>query len=431
MIISNEIKISKNYNLTVWLYYLILLLISLSWTNKNLVEPNPILRYAFLLAFIVPFIKFPRLAPIMLTIFVSIRLFSIAPFGYLPSQTNLYFFLIIALFLYSVYIKLELSKSNKILYCLLFITLSSNLLNYANQSIEYDFLRLLIISILLSKLIIDEYDVKLIENGFVIVTFCLSIYELIFYKDFIVSTLSPQQVERMYWSDPNYLGCVLAIGLVIAFYYFINNNYRGYLRLFYLATCVIGFIAIGLFASRGAFIAVIIPIIYILYKRAGSFKDIFYAVLIIALLTYAFISVDFFSPLIARFKEDSLMNGSTRTSTWINSLRLFINSDVKHILIGGGSTYSWHLCGQANNSILSSPHNNFLEVLYDYGLVGIIAFISLVLFWVKVNLKNIIGISLILVFVISSMTLSPLMYLPFWFLIVLIESQKYKIDEEI
>ncbi len=131
-----------------------------------------------------------------------------------------------------------------------------------------------------------------------------------------------------------------------------------------------------------------------------------------------------FNSLTNRFKDETTSTASERTIIWEKSFALFNHSDPKTLIFGGGSTFSNHLSGRAMNSVYISPHNNFLEILYDYGIVGLSFFILLLVYWFRKNSKNILGTSMIMILILSSMSLSPLMYLPFWFLIVLIENHR-------
>ncbi len=429
----NDISINlgnkKSYSLIAF-YYLILLVFAMSWTNKELVEPNRIIRIIFSIAFFSPLIFYQHLAPAIITIFATIRLFSVAPYGYLPSEPKLYLYVAIALYLNSLRFNLMAQKTNKALIALLIMSVFSNLANYAIKSHEYDFIRLLIISILFNKLFINRDDVKLMEQAFIIVTFCLSIYGLIFYKDFVVQIYGNQDIERMYWNDPNYLGCILDIGIVIAFYNLLKNAIVNKIYwVFNLVTFIMGLAFIGIFASRGAFIALLVPIIFILIKNINSIKSIFRTIIIIVFFVFGFSSLFVFEPIIERFQEQTVYTGSSRTVIWEKSFDLFINSDIKTLFLGGGSEYSYQICGKPMNQLFVSPHNNYLEILYDYGIVGLLIFIYLIINWFKSNSKNELAISLVLLFVASSISLSPLMYLPFWLLIVLIENQKLKLIE--
>lgn len=421
-------------NIVIISYYIILLLIAMSWTNRNLVTPHIVLRITFTLCFILPLFKYSYLAPALITIFATVRWFSIAPFGYLPSQPKLYLYMVLGLYLLSLYNGLTSPKTNRLLIALFVVALFSNLINRTTESPDlpsYNFLRLLLFAIFLGKLVRTSKDLKLMEWGFIIISFCLSIYGIIFYRDFRVAVVVSAIDESMFLQDPNYLSCVLSIGIILSFYYFMyQTKQKRITRIFFLTTFIIGMITILFLASRGAFIAIILPLLYILFMKGRSFKNLIYGVVFICIIVFVFSKLNLFVPLMERFTDTSLYTGSDRTIIWSKTLRNFVNLDLPTIIFGGGSSFSYTFCGEAIGEFISSPHNNFLEILFNYGIIGLIIFLFMIFSWIKNNLHNILAISMILVLVLSSITLVPLMYLPFWSVIVLIEKQKLYSFEE-
>lgn len=118
--------------------------------------------------------------------------------------------------------------------------------------------------------------------------------------------------------------------------------------------------------------------------------------------------------------------GSGRIDIYINVLNAFKNSNVINILFGNGYN-SVFLNGVAK----TSAHNDFLEIIYDYGIISMI-FYSLMLLYeiaqVRVLYKNNsnyskIGISLIVVFIIvsfgSHLILYPT-YFIYWIIMITI-----------
>ena len=111
------------------LYYLVLLGVAVSWTEEGMVAPPTVTRIAFIAAFVLPMFKFPFLAPALVTVFASIRLFSVAPFGYLPTQSIFYLALMGVLYIYYLYYGHSSGKVNRYFLALLFLSVISNLLN--------------------------------------------------------------------------------------------------------------------------------------------------------------------------------------------------------------------------------------------------------------------------------------------------------------
>jgi hypothetical protein len=223
------------------------------------------------------------------------------------------------------------------------------------------------------------------------------------------------------------MGCAMSIGIVISYYNIVSyKDEKLYLRLFYLITLFLGIITIALFASRGAFLAMVLPIIFISFKRFHSIRSIFLITSFLSIIILGFSLTNYFDALIVRFTDASLFTGSTRTEVWSGSLKLFFNSDLLTFLFGGGSHYSYEICGEAVSVNHFTCHNDFLAILYDYGVFGLIAFVVVLVKLVKSSIKNVLGISLIIVLLITCMTLNPLDYIVYWFLLVLINKQQLK-----
>ncbi|WP_372948071.1 O-antigen ligase family protein [Mariniphaga sp.] len=417
---SLEIQNNRSFPILIGLNYLALLIIALLWTNKNLVEPNIILRILFTILFALPLFKYPHLAPAIVTIFVSIRLFSVAPFGYLPSAPLFYFILGLAIFIFHPKNLKEIDNEKIRFLILLPIILFSNAVNF---NLKYDFIVYLCLIYIMGHFIKTKAHVKLIEIGFVIVTFSLSVYALVFLNEFAVEIYG-SNFNRVYWTDPNYLGSVIAIGIVISFYYIINNEFKKYFyRIFVISTFVLGIITLGLLASRGAFIAIILPLIYIIFTKNKSIHKLAIYLVLGAIFIYIISLSNIFGGLIDRFNDDSISSGSGRIFIWEKSLSSFSNSDPFTIFFGGGTDYSNELTGKSIGRKIFSPHNNFLAILYDYGIIGLISFLFIFYKLVKEKLADSMAIALIMLLGVVSLTLVPLMYLPFWLLILTISKR--------
>lgn len=416
----------RNLNLPIILYYLVLLAIALLWTNRDLVEPSAILRHTYTLAFVIPLFFYRSLAPSAIILFTTIRLFSVAPYGYLPSDTRIYMYFVVSIIIVSQLSEYLPTRRNNLLIVLLVFSLFSNLMNNLSERSDYEFQRMVLIIIMLSSLVKNTTDKSLLEFSFILVTFILSIYGLIFYDDLVDNMMYQNELLRVYWFDPNYLGSVLAIGMVIAFYKVLfSHEITTIFKVFLILTVILGFINLAYFASRGAFLTTIIPFFFILYRKTKTIKSLLLAFLLIGAAIILFQNLNIFQPLVQRLIEgDTIATGSSRTTIWKESFELFAKSDILTLIFGGGSDFSSEIAGRSFNRNYFSVHNNFLMMLFDYGLTGLLVFLSLLYIWIKKNTENTLAISLILILVFCSLTLTPLIYLPFWFLILLIDKQE-------
>ncbi|MFZ4798392.1 MAG: O-antigen ligase family protein [Bacteroidia bacterium] len=403
----------------IWIVYFALLTISVFWTNTDLVAPNIFIRVIFTFFLVGPLFRYPYLTPVIISTFATIRLFSVAPFGYLPTETYYYLGIIIIVVLFQLK-NLNYNIKYYGLISLLFIAFFSN---FINMNLEYNNILFMLIAVLLSLLIDNEKHLKLIEFGFVIVTLVLSVYALIFLKEFSVSMYDSDS-ERVFWNDPNYLGSVLTLGIIISFFNIIDGNKQKLLfKVFYSIVFILGFITLGLLASRGSFVTLIIPIAYIIFKKTNSIKSFIAFSIIVIIFIVVLFNTESFAALLFRFSDDTLSSGSDRTVIWEKSFVNFVDSDLSILLFGGGTDYANKLCGLSIGRDSFSPHNNFFQILYDYGIFGLFVFITFVGRMFYINKNSILITSLILAFCIISITLVPLMYLPFWVLIVLFINQ--------
>ena len=102
--VENKIQNHSDTPALIYILYFILLLITLSWTNTDeTVAPNIILRITVTVLLIVPLLKYYHLTPTVIALFSTIRVFSVAPFGYIP--TEMYYFLVSIIFVFILILK--------------------------------------------------------------------------------------------------------------------------------------------------------------------------------------------------------------------------------------------------------------------------------------------------------------------------------------
>lgn len=174
------------------------------------------------------------------------------------------------------------------------------------------------------------------------------------------------------------------------------NQFCGYF-LFAIAFCVYGalrkgrvllfaiaalcFYSVLLTGSRGGLIACMVTCLFaVVFGLRGSKHKLFYiavAVFLAVVLVANFDAVLSLLPasVASRFTDVSLDSGtaSLRTRAWTDIIQAYAASDLLHQLFGHGygSTTSVTFNGLV-------AHNTYLEVLYSFGLFGLLLFASLV-----------------------------------------------------
>lgn len=121
---------------------------------------------------------------------------------------------------------------------------------------------------------------------------------------------------------------------------------------------------------------------------------------------------------IMRFMSEDMSDGSGRTVIWAAGLGTFLQKDTLIHLFGAG--YGAADSMASLSGILFSPHNNFLQILFDFGAVGLFLFSGwwLLLF---INSHTTEKRTLIIFILCNSMTIVPLYYVtPIWIIIPLL-----------
>ena len=352
-------------NKYLYLYYLFLHLVCLSWTNTGLVAPPSVLRLAVTFAVFVPLVKYFWMAPAVIILFVGLRFNSVAPFGYIPQSWNIYCWLtlIIALFHSILYKKKSLFKFSNPQILLFFFLFFVDLFNYQLFSPLLTFSLTLFV---LYNSINDRLALNLAMFSFVLLTITLSIYYFIFAQEFMMSYYG-SDVERATWVDPNYFGVVLGCGIVFSGGYLfsaIPAKISNFYRIVFVTCIILGFLVITLQASRGAMLAIAgALVIQLLFSKVKWYIK-FISILLSAIgIVYLFQS-DYFTLLIDRTLNDD-GGGSGRAEIWASKLEHWSES-------------FWNLFGTGYAGVVTKfrpvntdCHNEFISTVISYGIIGI------------------------------------------------------------
>lgn len=168
--------------------------------------------------------------------------------------------------------------------------------------------------------------------------------------------------------NPNDLALILSLGMPIAWYLAVSDNHdkrTAFLGLANYGYIITALFAIELTASRGGLISTIPTFLFIVssFDRFGRFRKVLILILLIGSLfaLQSFVpqaSVDRFSTTATSISQGSL---GGRGAIWRGGIDVFL----QHPIVGvgsGGFRYATEL-GKA-------PHNTFLSVLVDLGVIG-------------------------------------------------------------
>ena len=173
---------------------------------------------------------------------------------------------------------------------------------------------------------------------------------------------------------------------------------------------IIGLVTTFLLLSRTAQIAIILPILFIIFYSIRNinykYKVIIYSIFAVLSIFAGFILFDKFF----HIKFDMTDGGYTRLYIWGEAIKNIWNS---HWITGNGIGYSGHFIETVVDRTESNLHNVYLNIFFEMGLMGIGAYISFLVFYFKeiINKSNIVKIIFTLLIPFGAITM--LQYLGF------------------
>ena len=204
-------------------------------------------------------------------------------------------------------------------------------------------------------------------------------------------------------------------------------------RIFISSICVVLFLFIALLTgSRGGILAIALAVItYLLFyskSDKNKLKKLFIG-LITGILLLILISnlLKFLSPEIAQrfsLKNVQESGGTGRTDIWKYYLNVFDESPALRKIFGYGS-------GTVLNLHEKVPHNNWIQLLIENGIVGEIIFVLLIISFLKTAYKNnnIYLFSVLIGYIGLTISLSLFSYKPLWGVMLIILLKPYKEDK--
>ena len=361
-----------------------------------------------------------KLIPIFVTISMIMQNFS-AVFGeFLPA--TIYFNIVLISY---CYFQLRYIKSNEnnhfpvrtVEYHSLFLFALYILLNsliYPNISLFCNLLFSFIFLACLCRL--DNAYLKALVK-YICIAMTLSSLLILLNLDKILTEYATSQgsVQRLSWKDSNYTSFFISIVTLITLFYASKTPDKRTKKYLY-AIAFIFIICLCLLISRGSILSLAIACIFYFRRTIFSSKIIGYGLLLGVFCLFLYDS-GLLDGVIDRFNSEDMKDGSGRTTIWKTGLNTFQSKGLMTIFIGEGN-------GAANKmallgGIYFSPHNNYLEFLYNFGVIGLTLFII----WLSTSFF---GSSdekktLIIFIMANCMTVCPFIYVqPIWLIIPLI-----------
>ena len=355
------------------LYYLAMLLILISWNNPESLPPL-ILRLAFISALMIPLVYYRlKSSPFILLSFVVISAASYAV-SYMPVD-GLYL-LIASLILIGCkgYKADGLSIPNGFI-LLLILSFVIDLFFSDSLTISYNWLTIFFVSRYLVPKNNEKY-IQFVAFSFAVISLVLSI-QFVAVGDLFVRDVHTAMgdLDRKGWTDPNYFGSVIGIGILTSLIELLYYKNHLKLKVFYMLTIVLSSYTIATTASRGATVALVFSAVILLLfsKIKVKYKvSVFVLVFILLVVMYNFGMLDL---LLLRFISDEGDLGG-RGYIWETRLSHFVTDlNAFQWLFGIGTEKALTL---GTERVLGF-HNDYLSALVSYGFIGLLCLFNILL----------------------------------------------------
>lgn len=400
-----------------YIYYSLLLVILCTWFSTESAPPMP-LRIIFLSALVIPaFYKNTNLLVPVITCFTALAYYGFSR-SYMPTEKSIYLLITIILLLFNIHRLGRFQRPPILLLVFCSYILIVDLFTGENlEEIDYS---ILIITLSFYLVSLDGYEKNLYMVGFLIVTLILSLYFFTYGQS---SAVEVSETGRRYWRDPNYLGNVCSMGLIFAYNVLVNKltSSKLFKRLCFV-TVAVGMLMLVMNASRGAFLSMTVALVIITLFSKVKLKTKISMVILIVLAVFLMYSFGAFDVLSDRIMNEDDDTGNGRTIIWEAKMLGYLDLSMFEKLFGIGYKGGFYLAIPGGYGF----HNDYLAFLVDYGLVGLILFISLLFYPIKLVWNNpskrIVVLSLILFLMTCCATLEPFTmgYLTYWYFYMLI-----------
>jgi len=226
--------------------------------------------------------------------------------------------------------------------------------------------------------------------------------------------------------DPNYLSSVIWIGVILLLAIVIRKQLlRWYLRILLIVPILTCIYALSFLTSRGALIAMVIGAVTMLIFRFPNPKTLVLNICILFVAIPMVIRLPVFDGFRTYVASDSTENAGGRTEIWRGIKHNLETADTRRLLLGGGTGYTYVATIGSYGRHGWHSHNAFLELVLDYGLLGLFVFLWLIIIALRnavydykhANSTGIGMLGVMAFLIIDSLSLSPFMYIWGWILL--------------
>ncbi len=179
--------------------------------------------------------------------------------------------------------------------------------------------------------------------------------------------------------DQNVVAFFVGVGLVTALALLVTRSWiaapAGGALLLLLTSAVLIY-ALLLLASRGMTLAVAAAALLIVARSVTRDRRAWRIVAGFVLAGSLMLALPGGASLFDRFEGENVESGGSRLPIWVATVDAQVQSDLRRLLLGHGFDASKSLVLETFPT-LTSTHNAFLQVGYEFGLIGLAAFVTL------------------------------------------------------
>lgn len=409
------------------------LILALLYTNV-INSPSVLVRFAYIVALLVPVINktegFPAI--VLCVMGVAKNAFS-QPI--VPTQMVFYIAIAFVFAIFSLRSRGYQLKISRLFVFTLFYSLINDMMTYGELS---DMTLVILILVLLFFCIeeANESSIDFIAIAIIIVSVIVA-YWVMFHLVALVHEYNNEELNthQSSWIDPNYLSIALGAGVVIAAMKLVQgcDNYRQTVLLSFITIFVS--IALLRLASRGVLLATIIAVaIMLIFTSQSLLRRAAIIVFTIGLVLFLYKN-QYFDLVVTRINEEQ-KSADERLMIWTAKSDDFFNHYNMFNWIFGIGQGEGFLLGRLSGVVPStgySTHNDYLSILFFYGLIGIFLFFRVIMYAVRIcsKAKRPYIIALLSFLLICSLTIEPLArgniaYWSLFFYIIVLARQSHK-----
>ena len=418
--ITNITQDKFNYWL---LYYIFLGIIQAMWTNLNSFPPT-VFRLAMTGAVFAPMILNKDLVTFGFPFFLILRSQLSTPYQYLPDSNSFIFYIPLLVFLAIIHWKSIQPINFKYYLPILLLIIYMCIIDIIGNAELGNYTQNLFVIFIFSLFLKNKHDMDILSSALITVCAISAIYYLIMYDQFLVTWNASEGIERSGWKDPNYFSTFMNVGILLALFYilrYIKSSIIILKKNILSILCLMIATAIILTASRAGFFCLAFILFITLFISKIKFKIKLIALCIIIFAIIIMYSMGVFDTLLYRiFEQGNINTGGERTTIWAKGIVNFRIQPYITQLFGGGYWHRTELTGGYET------HNEFFAMLFDYGIIGFVLFMWLIISMFSFHRNRTSKIRNIgcVLYLLSIISLSPFQYVNIGFLILWILCEK-------